>query len=186
MNSRYLCKHHFHVYCQDLAKAQQDWERSMAMGLEAVNAQTPQTAERCFGTAYDIANIIFARQISHCSETDNAANTLLSAQYLATNLVQQRYPEKAQHLLNQLHEKFSFVCRNPAVNKSLREMLCNCLIPYLEKLYQLTLQEPAAKSSSPSCHLNADKPTLSAHEQKTNKRPNPGFNYWQGGSNLYH
>lgn len=141
MKSRYLCKHHFQVFCQNLDKAQRDWEHSMAMGLDAVNANQPQQAERCFGTAYEIANIIFDRQISNNGEAEIAANTLLSAQYLATSLVQQDYSGQAEIVLKQLHEKFSFVCRNPSADQSLRKTLCNCLIPYLEKLYHLALGE---------------------------------------------
>ena len=142
MNKRYLCKKHYHRFCENLQEAGEHWEQSMAKGLQAIDQRELTKGERCFGTAYDIASLIFDRQLSCHTDTDHAGNTLLSAQYLATSLVQLGAKNQAARVLSQLHESFSFACRHPNASTKLKETLCQHLIPYVEKLYQLALGVP--------------------------------------------
>lgn len=188
MKNRYLCKQHAYRYCQNLEQAQRDWEHCMAMGLEAINRLEQKKAERCFGSAHEIANIIFDRQTgNNDDEIDMAANTLLSAQYLATSLVQQNQSCQAKQVLKQLYQKFSFACRNPRADRHLRETLANKLIPYVEKLYLLVpdattspvLERPEKNPKQ------ADQNQLPDHH-RINSRPNYGASFWHKGSTLYH
>lgn len=140
MEARYLCKGHFYELCQNLNKADQFWNKAMSMGLQAVNTENHEQAQDCFGAAYEAANIILDRQVSHNASAETASNAMLSAQYLSTTLVKLGKTKQAKTVLNQLQEKFAFLCRNPLVNEKLRQLLCGCLIPYIEKLYGVALE----------------------------------------------
>jgi len=179
MRTRYLCKKHFQIMCQDLAKAEIFWHNTMALGLDACNSEDHEQAERCFGAAYETSNIILDRQVSHHCDIEIAANTLLSAQYLATSLVQLDQGCLAEKVLRQLHEKFIFLSRNSYAGLELRETLCNCLIPYIEKLYGHTLnQQTPEQSDTPS----------QDHSFANMKRPinSSKSTFWHRGSTLYH
>ena len=145
MTTRYLCKNHFQKFCQDLDSANNAWNSSMNQGMQALDSNKHQQAQRCFGTAYEIAQIILDRKITSQCNSEFAANTLLSAQYLATSLVYLNKTEQAVATLNHIHEKFIFLCRNSAAAETLRSELCSNMIPYLEKLYEQVLNKK-------SCH----------------------------------
>jgi hypothetical protein len=141
MKPRYLCQQHAHEFCQNLHKADRFWEQAMSSGMEAVNCQNFTQAQYCFGAAYEAATIILDHQLSGTITAENASNTLLAAQYLATALVQQYREHEAREVLVQLHKKLTFLCRNPQVNEALRQLLCDCLIPYAEKLHGIVLEQ---------------------------------------------
>lgn len=140
MKTNYLCKGHFHEFCQDLNKADHFWNQAMSLGMQAVNEENLQQAQNCFGAAYETANIILDQQVPHSASAEIASNTMLSAQYLSTTLVKLGSLKKAKIVLNQLQEKFVFLCRSPLVNENLRQLLCDYLIPYIEKLYSVALE----------------------------------------------
>lgn len=113
----------------------------MSQGMEALNQNKHEHAQRCFGTAYEIAQIILDRQITSQCNSDIAANALLSAQYLATSQAHLNKNDHAIATLNHIHEKFIFLCRNSSATEALRTVLCNTMIPYIEKLYEQILNK---------------------------------------------
>ena len=143
MTIRYLCKNHFQKFCQDLDSANTAWNSSISQGIRALDESKYTKAQRCFGAAYEISQIILDRTITCQCHSDVAANTLLSAQYLATSLVYLNETELAVEALNHVHEKFIFLCRNSSAPETLRTALCNNMIPYIEKLYEQVLNEKA-------------------------------------------
>jgi len=179
MKSRYLCKKHFQLMCQDLAKAEQFWHHTMALGLDAINSKDQQQAERCFGAAYETANIILDRQISRQCDTEIATNTLLSAQYLMTTLIKLGQDERAEVTLSLLHKKFLFLSRHNRAALELREILCNCLIPYIEKLYNHALDQQVSEQSVPAR-------TNQFFDDIQHLDNSPKSTYCHNGSTLYH
>ena len=141
MTTRYLCKNHFHKFSQDLDSANMAWGSSISQGIQSLDDNRYTKAQRCFGAAYEISQIILDRTITSQCHCDIAANTLLSAQYLASALVYMNETEQAAKVLNHIHEKFIFLCRNSSAPENLRTELCNNMIPYIEKLYKQILNE---------------------------------------------
>lgn len=167
MTTRYLCKNHFQKFCQDLDSANTAWNSSISQGIRALDESKYTKAQRCFGTAYEISQIILDRTITSQCHSDVAANTLLSAQYFATSLVYLDETELAVEALNHVHEKFIFLCRNSAAPETLRTALCNNMIPYIEKLYEQVLNKK----------VNDQMPGLPNNSNLTS---------WNNTSTLYH
>lgn len=139
----------------------------MNQGMQALDGNKHQQAQRCFGAAYEIAQIILDRKITNQCNADIAANTLLAAQYLATSLVYLNETEHAIAILNHIREKFFSLCRNSAATETLRIALCSNMIPYIEKLYERVFNK---------------KP----NDQMANIQNYPQPVSWHNASTLYH
>lgn len=167
MTPRYLCKNHFQKFSQDLDSANRTWNSSITQGMRALDESNYKKAQYCFGAAYEIAHIILDRTITDRGDSNVAANTLLSAQYLATSLIYLNETQLAAQTLLHVHEKFIFLCRNSAAPETMRTTLRNNMIPYIEKLYEQVLNK------------NRDQQIAVSHDYS-----NPAS--WPSGSTLYH